>query len=281
MVELWMALGTPGSNGPVTAHFPAAPSNAVITVLRYSGVDGADPIGNVVSGSTTGENGNGLCTDGIDTGHYSFNLTTTTNDAVIYAAVAIRSRTHAPGAGYTERAEISQGTPNAAAGIAVMDQKIVSVSTVAVNGALDDSTDWSVVAVEIKPLASAGLAKRDGAMAASQSSAMPSAFQLEQNYPNPFASEARSRLVGNPGTVIGFALPAAGKVVMKIYSETGQLVRTLVDGEMAAGRHTVRWNGRNQLGNAVAAGIYLYQIVVQDVGGNAIFTRTQRMTFLK
>ncbi|MGH7451175.1 MAG: FlgD immunoglobulin-like domain containing protein, partial [bacterium] len=283
MVEVWMAMGTPSSNGPVTATFPAAPSNAVITVLRYSGINSGNPIGNVISGSTTGENGNGLCTGGTNSANYSFNLTTTTNDAVVYAAVAIRSKTHTPGAGYAERAEISQGTPNAAAGIAVMDQKVVSVSTVAVNGALNDSTDWSVVAVEIKPQAAASLAKRDGAMTASETSAIPAAFQLEQNYPNPFSSEARSPAFGgrNPGTVIGFALPAAGKVVVKIYSETGQLVRTLVDGEMAAGRHTVRWNGHNQFGNAVAAGIYLYQIVVQGVGGNAIFTRTQRMTFLK
>jgi hypothetical protein len=279
MVEVWMALGTPGSNGPVTATFPAAPSNAVITVLRYSGINSGNPIGNVISGSTTGENGNGLCTGGTNSANYSFNLTTTTNDAVVYAAVAIRSKTHTPGAGYTERAEISQGTPNAAAGIAVMDRKIVSVSTFAVNGALNDSTDWSVVAMEIKPQAAASLAKRDGAMAASETAAIPAAFQLEQNYPNPFSQIPR--LVGNPGTVIGFALPAAGKVVVKIYSETGQLVRTLVDGEMAAGRHTVRWNGHNQLGNAVAAGIYLYQIVVQGVDGNAIFTQTQRMTFLK
>jgi hypothetical protein len=279
MVEVWMALGTPTGNGPVTATFPAAPTNAVITVLRYSGVNGGDPIGNVISRSTLGQNGNGLCTGGADTDTYSFNLTTTTNDAVVYAAVAVRSRTHTPGAGYTERAEIAQGTPNAAAGIAVMDKKIASVSTVAVNGALNDSTDWSVVAVEIRPQAAAGLAKREGTLAASETSAIPAAFQLEQNYPNPFSQVPR--FVGNPGTVIGFALPAAGKVVVKIYSETGQLVRTLVDGDMAAGRHTVRWNGRNQLGNAVAAGIYLYQIVVRDVGGNAIFTQTQRMTFLK
>jgi hypothetical protein len=278
MVEVWMALGTPSSNGPVTATFPAAPSNAAITVLRYSGINSGNPIGNVISGSTNGEDG--LCTGGMDTGHYSFNLTTTTNDAVVYAAVALRSKTHTQGAGYTERAEISQGTPNAAAGIAVMDKKIVSVSTVAVNGALNDSTDWSVVAVEIKPQAAAS---KLGAAAANETSAMPSGFQLEQNYPNPFSSEARFPALsgGDPGTVIGFALPAAGKVVVKIYSETGQLVRTLADGEMAAGRHTVHWNGRNQLGNAVAAGIYLYQIVVQGGGGNAIFTRTQRMTFLK
>jgi hypothetical protein len=280
MVEVWMALGTPSSNGPVTAIFPAAPSNAVITVLRYSGINSGDPIGNVVSGSTTGENGNGFCTGGTNSASYSFNLTTTTNDAVVYAAVALRSKTHTPGAGYTERAEISQGTPNAAAGIAVMDQKVISVSTVAVNGVLNDSTDWSVVAVEIKPLTSAG--KRN-AMAANENLTPPADFQLGQNYPNPFLSEAISPALGgrNPGTQINFSLPASGKVILDIYNETGQLVRTLVEGDMAAGRHSVRWNGHNQLGKTVAAGIYLYRIVVHGEAGDVVFAQTRRMTLLK
>jgi hypothetical protein len=278
MVEVWMALGTPTGNGPVTANFPAAPTNAVITVLRYSGVNGGNPIGNVISGSTTGEDGNGLCTGGTDTGHYSFNLSTTVNDAVVYAAVALRSRTHSPGAGYTERAEISQGTPNAAAGIAVMDKKVTAASTVFVNGALNDSTDWSVVAVEIKPLASAS---KRGALATSESMTLPADFQLEQNYPNPFSSEARSRLAGNPGTMIRFSLPAIGKVTVNIYNETGQLVRTLIEGEKAAGWHSMHWNGRNQLGKTVAAGVYLYRIIVHGEAGDVVFAQTRRMTLLK
>jgi uncharacterized repeat protein (TIGR02543 family) len=278
MVEVWMALGTPTGNGPVTAHFPAAPTNAVITVLRYSGVNGGNPIGNVIAGSTNGENGSGVCTGGTDTAHYLFNLTTTTNDAVVCAAVAIRSRTHTPGAGYTERAELSLGTPNAAAGIAVMDKKIPSVSTVAVTGTLSDSTDWSVVAVEIKPLASAS---KRGVMTANENSIPPADFLLGQNYPNPFSSEAKSRLAGNPGTQISFSLPASGKVILEIYNETGQLVRTLLEGEKVAGWHSVYWNGRNQLGNATAAGIYLYRIVVHGEAGDIVFAQTRRMTLLK
>ncbi len=274
MVEVWMAMGTPGSNGPVTAFFPAAPSNAVITVLRYAGAYADDPIGNVVSFSTNGEDG--LCTGGADTDNYFFNLTTTTNDAVVYAAAALRSKTHTPGAGYTERAEISQGTPNAAAGIAVMDNKIVSVSTVAVNGSLSGSTDWSVVAVEIKPQATAG---KYSAMAANENLATPADFQLGQNYPNPFSQIPR--FAGNPGTQINFSLPASGKVILDIYNETGQLVRTLVENEMAAGRHAVRWDGYNQLGKTAAAGIYLYRIVVHGETGDVVFARTRRMTLLK
>jgi hypothetical protein len=270
MVELWMAMGTPRNNGPVTATFPAAPSNAVITVLRYSGVDEANPIGNVISFSANGEDG--ACTGGTDTDNYSFNLTTTTNDAVVYAAVALRSKTHTPGAGYTERAEISQGTPNAAAGIAVMDKKIVSVSTVAVNGAIHDSTDWSAVAVEIKPQTGVTTVRNEH-------STPPAGFQLGQNYPNPF-SQIPS-FAENPGTQMNFSLLAGGKVTLDIYNVTGQLVRTLVEGEMAAGPHSVHWNGRNQLGKTVAAGIYLYRIVVRGETGKVVFAQTRRMALLK
>jgi hypothetical protein len=274
MVEVWMALGTPSSDGPVTAHFPAAPSNAVITVLRYSGVYDVDPIGNVVSFSTNGEDGS--CTGGTDTGNYSFNLTTTTNDAVVCAAAALRSKTHAPGTGYTGRAEITEGTPNAAAGIAVMDKTVASTSTVAVNGALSGATDWSVVAVEIKPETSVTTVINEHATP-------PADFQLGQNYPNPFSSEARSPALGgrNPGTQINFSLPASGKVILEIYSETGQLVRTLVEGEMAAGPHSVRWNGRNLLGKTAAAGIYLYRVVVRGKSGDVVFAQTRRMALLK
>ena len=56
-----------------------------------------------------------------------------------------------------------------------------------------------------------------------------------------------------------------------------QLVRTLVDGEISAGRHQLHWNGRNQFGKPIAAGVYLYQIVPQGQNSNSAFTQTRRM----
>jgi len=100
---------------------------------------------------------------------------------------------------------------------------------------------------------------------------LPEGYVLFQNYPNPF----------NPSTVIYFALPEAGKVTVRIYSETGQLVRALIDKEMPAGQHVVSWNGLNESGNTVAAGVYLYRIVVQKQNGETAFTGTRRMIFLK
>ncbi|MGH7450365.1 MAG: FlgD immunoglobulin-like domain containing protein, partial [bacterium] len=86
---------------------------------------------------------------------------------------------------------------------------------------------------------------------------------------------------GSSSTLIAFSLPAASQVTVNIYNETGQLVRTLVDGEMTAGRHRIYWNGKNQAGGSIASGIYLYQIVARGRNGEAVFTQTKRLTLLK
>jgi hypothetical protein len=272
-IELWKGQGTPTGNSVVTAILASAPSNAVIAVSRYSGVDALNPLGNTASGNSHGLNG--PCTGGAETSTYSINLSTTVAGAVAYGAVTMRSKTHTAGAGFTERAdELSMpGTAGSAASAAVEDQTIAAPATVAVNGSFNGSADWAAVGVEIMPSASASLSKRGEAVAA-----IPSAFALGQNYPNPFSAKGT---FGNPSTMINFALPVAGKVTVNIYNETGQLVRTLIDGERAAGNYSLRWNGRNQLGKAVAAGVYLYQIVVRGQEGNPAFSQTRRMMFLK
>ncbi|MDZ7291332.1 MAG: Ig-like domain-containing protein [candidate division KSB1 bacterium] len=110
-------------------------------------------------------------------------------------------------------------------------------------------------------------------------------YQLEQNFPNPFSPFTQATpagvAFGNPNTMISFALPEAGRVAVNIYAENGQLVRTLVDREMAAGWHQWQWNGRNESGQTMAAGVYLYRIVVQGKDGHTTFTETRRMTLLK
>jgi len=265
-VEVWMAQGTPSGSGTVTATLASAPGNAVIAVSRYSGVDPASPIGNIISGNTLGASG--ACSGGTDNNSYSFNLTTTVNGAFVYGAAAMRDKLHTPGAGYTERAEIAQGaTTGSKASVAVQDQSIASAGTVTVNGTFSGSVDWAIVAVEIKPQS---MGKRN-AFAANENTALPSGFQLEPNYPNPF----------NPSTVINFSLPEASRVTVNVYNDAGQLVRKLVDNEMAAGRHSAHWNGRNHSGKIAAAGIYLYQIIARGGDGNMIFTQTRRMTLLK
>ena len=70
------------------------------------------------------------------------------------------------------------------------------------------------------------------------------------NYPNPF----------NPETTITFELKEPAMTSLKIYNTRGQLVKTLVDEEMSAGRHSRIWDGLDDDGSAVASGVYLYKI---------------------
>jgi hypothetical protein len=79
----------------------------------------------------------------------------------------------------------------------------------------------------------------------------PSTTRLEPGVPNPF----------NPATAIGFALPAAGPVQLAIFDGRGRRVRVLVAGERPAGRHTAVWDGRDDRGHAMPAGIYLCRLV--------------------
>ncbi|MCI0553751.1 MAG: T9SS type A sorting domain-containing protein [Anaerolineae bacterium] len=96
-------------------------------------------------------------------------------------------------------------------------------------------------------------------------------YGLEQNYPNPF----------NPSTMISFALPENGKVTLRVFTLTGQLVRQVASGDYASGRHEVIWDGKDDRGAAVASGVYFCQIVVQKENGGAAFTETRRMTLVK
>jgi hypothetical protein len=147
-IELWMAIGTPSGGGVVSATLAAAPINATIAASRYSGVNAAAPIGSVVSGNTLGAGG--ACSGGTDSGSYSFALSTPSTGGMVYGAAAMRNRTHTPGAGYTERAEIAQGSSGDIASIAAEDRAVSSSSTI-VNGAFSGLTDWAVIGVEIKP----------------------------------------------------------------------------------------------------------------------------------
>ena len=145
-VEVWRAQGTPSGNGAVAATFASAPTNSVITVSRYSGSSG---VGVVASANSNGANG--ACSNGNDSSSYSVSLTTTTASSLRFGAVALRNRSHTPGAGYTERAEVRQGNGGSVAGAAIEDAPAPSPGTAPVNGTLSSSTDWAVIGVEVKP----------------------------------------------------------------------------------------------------------------------------------
>ena len=68
--------------------------------------------------------------------------------------------------------------------------------------------------------------------------------------PNPFGAE----------TSIRFAMPAAGDAELTVFDMAGRRVRQLVSGNLAAGEHTARWNGRSDAGARVPPGVYFYRL---------------------
>ena len=97
-----------------------------------------------------------------------------------------------------------------------------------------------------------------------------SAFALLGNYPNPF----------NPATSIQFRVgslefrePAHTRLT--IYNIIGQRVRTLVDEAKLLGEYKVIWDGKDENGDPVGSGIYLYKLVAGD------FSATKRMILIK
>ena len=101
-------------------------------------------------------------------------------------------------------------------------------------------------------------------------SLIPEKTALLHNYPNPF----------NPETWIPYQLAESAEVVLTIYDLNGQLVRRLAVGHQAAGMYRSRsraayWDGRNQLGESVASGLYFYTLTAGE------FSATRRMLILK
>ncbi len=93
----------------------------------------------------------------------------------------------------------------------------------------------------------------------------PGSYALYQNFPNPF----------NPATTIGFDLPEAGSVRLSVYDLLGREVVTLLNGDRAAGHHTVNWNARDARGQPVSSGIYFYRL---EAGSNKL---SQKMLLSK
>ena len=82
------------------------------------------------------------------------------------------------------------------------------------------------------------------------SGATPTEFAVAPAMPNPF----------NPSTMIRYRLPASANVTMKVYNTAGQYVATLAEGYYAAGNYAATWDGRNERGELVATGVYIYRV---------------------
>ena len=95
-------------------------------------------------------------------------------------------------------------------------------------------------------------------------SKIPTETKLLLNYPNPF----------NPETWIPYQLAKATDVTVMIHAMSGSLIRTLELGHQAAGIYKSKsqaayWNGRNELGEQVASGLYFYTLTAGDFSATA------------
>jgi len=89
---------------------------------------------------------------------------------------------------------------------------------------------------------------------------IPVEFSLSTNYPNPF----------NPVTTINFALPERSDVRVEVYDVLGRRVRLLVDNNLSAGTHSVRFDA-----GTLPSGMYLYRMTA------GAFSKVRTMILLK
>ena len=95
--------------------------------------------------------------------------------------------------------------------------------------------------------------------------AIPAEFALHQNYPNPF----------NPTTRINYDVPEDGNIQLVIYDLMGRKVTTLLNQSQAAGYHHALWDGKNNQGRNISAGMYFFQLRGKN------YTKTIKMLLLK
>jgi hypothetical protein len=94
---------------------------------------------------------------------------------------------------------------------------------------------------------------------------VPAEFRLHESIPNPASLAATIR----------FDLPAPSPVSLRIFDVTGRLVRTLVQTRQGEGQHRVHWDGRDDTGGEVGAGVYFYRLEAGE------YTATRRLVLLR
>ncbi len=84
--------------------------------------------------------------------------------------------------------------------------------------------------------------------------AVPGSVPLSYNFPNPFS----------PATRIAFRLAQKARVSLQVYNILGQKVANLLEQQLAPGKHEIRWNGKNQHGQELPSGIYIYVLRINE-----------------
>lgn len=88
---------------------------------------------------------------------------------------------------------------------------------------------------------------------------------LSGNYPNPF----------NPETTISYDLKDSADVRLNVYNLRGQLIRSLVNTNQAAGSYRIVFNAHDDKGNPLSSGIYLYRLTAGK------YNKTRKMMLME
>lgn len=132
---------------------------------------------------------------------------------------------------------------------------------------------------------------------------LPEGLALYQNFPNPFSAGGGSppastvlggragAFGGNPTTAIVYQLGSSRNskeanrsmaaeidpsfVTLKVYDILGRTIATLIAQSQKPGRYTAHWDGRNDRGETVPSGIYIYELRA------GIYVNAQRMLLVK
>jgi flagellar hook assembly protein FlgD len=94
---------------------------------------------------------------------------------------------------------------------------------------------------------------------------LPEKFAVYDNYPNPF----------NPTTQISFDLTENSVTEVSVWNLLGQKITTLYTGDLNAGHHTVKFDGKDSNGSILPSGVYIYRVAA----GNNVSTK--KMMLLK
>lgn len=98
---------------------------------------------------------------------------------------------------------------------------------------------------------------------------LPTAFSLEQNFPNPF----------NPSTRLRYTVPVDAHVRLTVYSSIGEEVALLCDETQQAGTYSVTWDGKNKEGRDVSSGVYFVRFYASST--KRVFTDTRKLVLMK
>ena len=116
--------------------------------------------------------------------------------------------------------------------------------------------EWCILPPGWIPLSTPHIAFKAG----NEVAALPTEFDMGQNFPNPF----------NPSTSIQLSLPKTSQVHLDIFNLLGQKVTTLVDRTMPAGFHTITWDATGR-----ATGVYFYRLTTDE------YTVSRKMVLIK